>query len=108
METEKRTCLLLAALLSLSGVLPAAATDYQAADYLPLAVGNSWTYEHQYWDDGDVDLFNYDPYWDQWRDPDEPKLYPEFTIDHIPRLNDGGKRPSLGGSRSETGAVVLF
>ena len=38
------------ALLSLSGVLPAAATDYQASDYLPLAVGNSWTYEHDYHD----------------------------------------------------------
>ena len=46
METKKRICLILAALLSLSGVLPAAATDYQASDYLPLAVGNSWTYEH--------------------------------------------------------------
>ena len=50
METKKRICLLLAALLSLSGVLPAAATDYQASDYLPLAVGNSWAYEHDYYD----------------------------------------------------------
>ena len=31
-------------------VLPAAATDYQVSDYLPLAVGNSWTYEHEYYD----------------------------------------------------------
>ena len=46
----KRICLLLAALLSLSGVLPAAATDYEASDYLPLAVGNSWTYSHDYYD----------------------------------------------------------
>ena len=38
------------ALLSLSGVLPTAATDYQASDYLPLAVGNSWTYEHEFYD----------------------------------------------------------
>ena len=45
METKKRIRLILAALLSLSGVLPAAATDYQASDYLPLAVGNSWTYK---------------------------------------------------------------
>ena len=60
METKKRTCLLLAVLLSLSGVLPAAAADYQASDYLPLAVGNSWTYEHEYYDeDNDVELFNY-------------------------------------------------
>ena len=42
--------LLWVALLSLSGVLPAAATDYEAADYLPLAVGNSWTYEHEWYD----------------------------------------------------------
>ncbi len=50
METKKKICLLLATLLSLSGVLPAAATDYQASDYLPLAVGNSWTYEHYHSD----------------------------------------------------------
>ena len=50
METKKRIRLLLAALLSLSGVLPAAATDYQASDYLPLAVGNSWTYGHEFSD----------------------------------------------------------
>ena len=42
--------LLWVALLSLSGVLPAVATDYQASDYLPLAVGNSWTYEHEWYD----------------------------------------------------------
>lgn len=42
----KQFRLLWVVLLSLSGVLPAAATDYQASDYLPLAVGNSWTYGH--------------------------------------------------------------
>ena len=42
--------LTLAALLGLSGALPAAATEYQASDYLPLAVGNSWTYDHDYYD----------------------------------------------------------
>ena len=47
METKKRICLILAALLSLSGVLPAAA---DASDWLPLAVGNSWTYSHDYSD----------------------------------------------------------
>ncbi len=46
--------LLWAVLLSLSGVLPAAATDYQASDYLPLAVGNSWTYEHSLYDREDL------------------------------------------------------
>ena len=50
MEPKKRICLILAALLSLSGVLPAGATDYQASDYLPLAVGNSWTYSHEFSD----------------------------------------------------------
>ena len=50
MEAKKRICLILAALLGLSAVLPAAATDNQASDYLPLAVGNSWTYEHEYFD----------------------------------------------------------
>ena len=52
MEMKKRILLILAALLSLSGVLPAAAADYQASDYLPLAVGNSWTYTHFYRDVG--------------------------------------------------------
>ena len=61
METKKRICLILAALLSLSGVLPAAATDYQASDYLPLAVGNSWTYTHFY---RDVEFTNTD--YDRW------------------------------------------
>ena len=49
--TWKKTIqLTLAALLGLSGALPAAATEYQASDYLPLAVGNSWTYDHDYYD----------------------------------------------------------
>ncbi len=50
METKKRIRLILAALLSLSWVLPVAATDYEASDYLPLAVGNSWTYKHEFYD----------------------------------------------------------
>ncbi len=85
MEPKKRICLLLVALLSLSGVLPAAATDYQAADYLPLAVGNSWTYEHEYLDihaDGG-DFLQYSVYWDQLianGELPEHAGYPEFTI----------------------------
>ena len=82
METKKRICLLLAALLSLSGVLPAAATDYQASDYLPLAVGNSWAYEHDYYDlhaDGGG-IPQYSAYWEQWPANDEPFRLPEFTI----------------------------
>ena len=33
-----------------AGVLPAGAAEYAASDYLPLAVGNSWTYGHEYYD----------------------------------------------------------
>ena len=80
MEAKKRICLTLAALLSLSGVLPATATDNEAADYLPLAVGNSWTYEHDY-EDFDSDWWDLFPaYWDQWPALDEPVVFPEFTI----------------------------
>lgn len=74
MATKKRICLLLVALLSLSGVLPAAATDYQASDYLPLAVGNSWTYEHIYLDYKDQEMIQWPAYTDQF--PEEP----QFTI----------------------------
>ena len=50
MRMKKTIQLTLAALLGLSGALPAVATEYQASDYLPLAVGNSWTYDHEYYD----------------------------------------------------------
>ena len=50
MRTKTTIQLTLAALLGLSGALPAAATEYQASDYLPLAVGNSWTYSHVFRD----------------------------------------------------------
>ena len=80
METKKRIRLLLAALLSLSMVLPAAATDYQASDYLPLAVGNSWTYEHFYFDKEEPYYpgVGYYPQWPTYRAqwPEEP----QFTI----------------------------
>ena len=80
MEPKKRTCLLLAALLSLSGVQPAVAADYQAADYLPLAVGNSWTYEHIYLDREEPyhPGVGYYPQWPTYRAqwPEEP----QFTI----------------------------
>ena len=74
MESKQRICLILAALLSLSGVLPAVATDYQASDYLPLAVGNSWTYEHIYHDYKDREMIQWPAYTDQF--PEEP----QFTI----------------------------
>ncbi len=76
--------LLWVALLSLSGVLPTAATDYQAADYLPLAVGNSWTYKHEYYDQGLGALYDngtvlYPAYY-QWPTLDESSQLPIFTI----------------------------
>ena len=40
--------LTLAALVGLVG--PAAAPEYEASDYLPLAVGNSWTFPHEVYD----------------------------------------------------------
>ncbi len=70
----KQFRLLWVALLSLSGVLPAAATDYQASDYLPLAVGNSWTYEHIYHDYKDREMIQWPAYTAQF--PEEP----QFTI----------------------------
>lgn len=80
MATKKRIHLILAALLSLSGVLPTAATDYQTSDYLPLAVGNSWTYEHFYFDNDEPyhPGVGYYPQWPTYRAqwPEEP----QFTI----------------------------
>ena len=71
METKKKIGLPLAALLVMSLALPAAATDYAASDYLPLAVGNSWTYSHEYYDLENMD----DEGWgDQW---------PEFWGNHV-------------------------
>ena len=77
----KQFRLLWVALLSLSGVLPAA-TDNQASGYLPLAVGNSWTYAHEYYirGDGGRTVQEYSAYADQWPAPGEPFRYPEFTI----------------------------
>ena len=71
--------MILAALLSLSGVQPAVA---DASDWLPLAVGNSWTYTHNYFDSSleDGGIVRHSAYWDQWPALDEPFLYPEFTI----------------------------
>lgn len=40
--------LTLAALVGLA--VPAAASEYEASDYLPLAVGNSWTFRHEVYD----------------------------------------------------------
>lgn len=41
--------LTLAALVGLA--VPAAAPEYEASDYLPLAVGNSWTFHHEAFDE---------------------------------------------------------
>ena len=66
--------LTLAALVGLSGALPAVATEYQASDYLPLAVGNSWTYEHDH-ADRDADYSQWSTYTAQ-----HPET-PQFTIE---------------------------
>ena len=58
--------LTLAALLGLSGALPTAATEYQASDYLPLAVGNSWTYDHHFYDRKDNEGERRFGDYDQW------------------------------------------
>ena len=49
MRTKTTIQLILAVLLGLSLTRPAQA-EYQASDYLPLEVGNSWTYSHKYRD----------------------------------------------------------
>ena len=42
--------MMLPALVGLSWAIAAGAAEYAASDYLPLAVGNSWTYGHEYYD----------------------------------------------------------
>ncbi len=77
----KKILLLLAVLLGLSWALPATATDDAAAAYLPLAVGNSWTYGHEYNDlDNQQDIVERYPAYSQWSDIDESTQLPKFTI----------------------------
>ena len=71
MKTQKKIRLLLVALLSLSGVPPAAA---DASDWLPLAVGNSWTYAHSYRDHRNPDRSQWTNYTAQ-----HPRI-PQFTL----------------------------
>lgn len=80
METKPRICLLLVVLLGLSWVLPADATDDEASDYLPLAVGNSWTYGHDYYDLHNEldDIERYPAYYEAPRD--ESTQLHKFTI----------------------------
>ena len=66
MRTKTTIQLTLAVLLGLSGALPAVATEYQAADYLPLAVGNSWTYDHDFYDRKDNEGKRRFGDYDQW------------------------------------------
>ena len=86
----KKICLILAALLGLSGVLPATATDNEAADYLPLAVGNSWTYSHDYYDQGLSALGG------------ESALYP--TIGRLSLNSTSPSSPSRSGARRSSTA----
>ena len=74
MRTKTTIQLALAVLLGLSGALPAAATEYQASDYLPLEVGNSWTYEHTYLDN-EADYDQWSTYAAQFPET------PQFTIE---------------------------
>ena len=73
METTGMTRWLLA-LVGLSWAFPAGApAEYVASDYLPLAVGNSWTYQHAY-TSPDIDYAEWPTYLDQ-----APET-PQFTI----------------------------
>lgn len=78
----KKILLLLAVLLGLSWALPATATDDAAAAYLPLAVGNSWTYVHYYYDlDREWDdLVQWYPAYYRFSTLDESTQLPKFTI----------------------------
>ena len=81
-KNKMNISLTLAVLLGLGGALPAVATDYSASDYQPLAVGNSWTYEHSVvgnppYDDDERDL------WDRTQWSTYTAQYPstpQFTI----------------------------
>ena len=75
MRVRRFLILLLFPLLCASGagVLPAGAAEYVASDYLPLAVGNSWTYQHAY-TSPDIDYTEWPTYLDQ-----APET-PQFTI----------------------------
>ncbi len=78
----KKIHLLLAVLLGLSWALPATATDDAAAAYLPLAVGNSWTYVHDYYDldsQWDDQIQRYPAYY-RFSPLDESTQLPKFTI----------------------------
>ena len=75
-KTKSGLIRVLPVLLGLSGALPAVATEYQASDYLPLAVGNSWTYEHDH-ADRNADYSQWSTYTAQ-----HPKT-PQFTIEVV-------------------------
>ena len=45
-HTHHLTAALVAALIAWSGPAPLPATEYETSDFLPLAVGNSWTFIH--------------------------------------------------------------
>ena len=82
-KTNNRLILPLVALLGLSLTLPAWAQKYQASDYLPLVVGNSWTYKHRYsTTDPDVDYNQWSAYLDQNR---------QFTIEVLRTEEIAGK-----------------
>ena len=62
---------LIAAVAALTAPAPAAAeTEYEARDFLPLAVGNSWTLGHevQDWRHLDPEFYGPAPTWSAWED----------------------------------------
>ena len=67
-------CLLVAAVLV--GLLGSGSAVADASDWLPLAVGNSWTYSHSYYESGDG---NYDVY-SQWTNYTAPYGIPQFIL----------------------------
>ncbi len=72
--------LTLTALLGLSGAQPATATDDDVADYLPLAVGNSWTYYHRYSD--------YDSDYSQWSTYADRERQLTITVERTEEIDD--------------------
>ena len=66
-------CLLVAVLV---GLLDSGSAVADASDWLPLAVGNSWTYSHDYYenDDGNDDVYS------QWTNYTAPYGIPQFTL----------------------------
>ena len=60
----------------LVGLLDSGSAVADASDWLPLAVGNSWTYSHDYYESGDGN----DDVYSQWTNYTAPYGIPQFTL----------------------------